>query len=79
VLGYSVELKHDEKETDMRSHGFVRLQTTNGQELSSSELVQHNQSYHQRTRILTQLAQEADEKFKDLSDGDDQQPSPASK
>jgi hypothetical protein len=72
VLGYSVELKHDDTETTFDSHGFVHLQTVDGQQLTSPEMAQHNRNYQQRTRILTRLAQEADEKFKDLVDGDEQ-------
>lgn len=65
-MGYSVELKHDETETTFQEHGFVRILTSDGQELASSDSVQHNRNFNKRTQVLAQLAQVSDEKFKEL-------------
>lgn len=67
ILGYSVELKHDETETSFQEHGFVRILTSDGQELASSDSVQHNRNFNKRLQILAQLAQESDEKYKELN------------
>lgn len=60
-------MKHNEVETTFQEHGSVRILTAEGQELVSSDSVQHNKNYNRRVTILQGMAQEADEKFKELN------------
>lgn len=66
LLGYSIELKHDNTETTPQEHGYVKILSSNDYELVSSDNVQHNRSYNKRIQILMNMAQIADEKFKEI-------------
>jgi hypothetical protein len=67
ILGYSVEIKHNDTETTFQDHGYVRILTSEGQELAAHDSVQHNRNFNKRLQILAQLAQVTDEKFKELA------------
>jgi hypothetical protein len=67
LLGYSVEIKHNETETSFQDHGYVRILSSEGQELAAHDSVQHNRNFNQRLKIFAQLAQVTDEKYKELA------------
>jgi hypothetical protein len=60
-LGYTIELKHEDTETTWEDHGFVRVLSTDGEELASSANVQHNSAFSKRRQTLLEMAETADE------------------
>jgi hypothetical protein len=60
-LGYTIELKHEDTETTWEDHGFVRVLSTDGEELASSANVQHNSAFSKRRQTLLEMAESADQ------------------
>ncbi len=53
--GYSVQLRHDGRETDWAAHGWVAILTADGKEVARSEDAQHNRNYGRRQQMLRKL------------------------
>ena len=66
-MGYAVELKHDSTETTWESHGWVRVCTPEGEQLTGSDKVQHNSFYSRRVDTLIEMANEADSSYMGLA------------
>jgi len=61
--GFSVQLKHDEKETDRNDHGWVRILSEEGIELAFSKEAQHNRVYWEREKMLEDMGKAAIKAF----------------
>ena len=64
MLGYTIELKHDETETTWEDHGFVRLLTKEGVEIVAVGDVQHNRHSALRKATFTEMIEAVEEAAK---------------